>query len=498
MNKRVVIIIVVVLVVLAGGGFLAMKMLGAAKIAMQGKMKGLGGGAVVRLEEVGRGELMEFISAPGAVEPIKQVNISAKVSATITAIPVKEGDKVEMADPDTTPATAPTLLLKLDSKDLESRLRNAKANHNAQKAGIEVSKAILEARRSRLAGTKADFEKTRRDHERQEKLFKTGDISASAYDTSKQTLTALETMYQSELKSIKADELSLVVSKYRLESSQAIVDEAIEALKHTTILAPMCGTIIRINNEVGEVVTGTINNPGTVIMTIGDLSQMLVVAAVDEADIGKLEVGQEAAIRVKAFWEEEFNGVVDTIALTNSQSANRTKYFRTKILIQGDVSKLYSGLTADVDICTEKHLDIIKIPSQAVMGCKVDDVPLEIREDNPNVDMKKNDVMVVYRYIDGKAVVTPVTIGPGDLTHIIIRSGLSEGDKVIVGPYKVLEGLKHDQAVKDERVVLEEKKAREKKAAEKKAGKKKAGKKKSEDDKDKSRENEKKEGQESK
>jgi hypothetical protein len=111
-----------------------------------------------------------------------------------------------------------------------------------------------------------------------------------------------------------------------------------------------------------------------------------------------------------------------------------------------------------VDIETRKHTDVLKVPTQAVLGREVDTLPLEIREKSPHVDIAKAYATVVYRYVDGKAVVTPVKIGQGDLTHTIILSGITEEDKIVVGPYKVLENIKHDQRIRDEREVEAEKK----------------------------------------
>ncbi len=221
--------------------------------------------------------------------------------------------------------------------------------------------------------------------------------------------------------------------------------------------------VTRINNEVGEMVIPRLgNNPGNVIMEVADLSTMLLVAQVDEADVGKLAVGQKATVHVQTFPDEEFKGVVDTIALTHRISTSTaTKYFRTEILLEGDVKKLFSGLTAHVDIETIKHDNVLNIPSQAVLGRAVDSLPLEIRENNPNVDKEKTFTPVVYRYIDGKAVVTPVKIGPSNLTHTVILAGINEDDKIVVGPYKELEGLKHDKLIKDEREVEAEKKKKE-------------------------------------
>ena len=392
------------------------------------------------------------------------MDISAKVSARIVKLPYEEGDRVTCGDPNANPPVPASLLIQLDARDLESKLDQAQARYKAQQAQLEVTKAQLDSRKASLKGVEASLEQAKRDYERQKQLLESKDISQSTFDAVVEKLKELQSQYDSAVHNIQAEELGLLVAQHNLEAQQAQIDEAKEAVNHTVIRSPIDGIITRINAEVGEVVmTGTMNNPGTVIMVVADLSEMLLVAQIDEADIGKLKVGQEAVVRVQAFWDEEFKGVVDTIALTHDVTFSRAKYFRTEILLKGDVEKLYSGLTADVDIYTKKHSDIIKVPSQAVLSRKVDELPLDIRENNPNVDPNKSDAMVVYRCIDDKSTVTPVTIGPSDMTHIIIESGLSEDDTIIVGPYKILEGLKHDQKVKDERQVEAEKKEKEKK-----------------------------------
>jgi len=116
-----------------------------------------------------------------------------------------------------------------------------------------------------------------------------------------------------------------------------------------------------------------------------------------------------------------------------------------------------------VDIETRKHTDILKVPTQAVLGLELDNLPLEIRENSSEVDTTKTFATVIYRYVDGKAVVTPVKIGQSNLTHTIIKSGITEEDKIIVGPYKVLESIKHDQKTQDEREVEAKKKKKKKK-----------------------------------
>jgi len=435
-----------------------------------------GKSTVVRIDKAQRGELIEFVSAPGEIEPRVDVAISAKVSARITELPYEEGDRVTKGNPKANPPIPASVLVRLDDVDLQSRLLSAEASYAAQKAQLEVEKARISSQQASLVGLDASLKQAQRDLERQEGLLESQDISQSTYDQTKLKFDELKSQYNSTKHTLNAAELNLLVMQHNLEAAGAGVTQAKEALSYTTITSPIDGVVTRINAEVGEVVMfGTMNNPGTVILEVADLSTMLLVAQVDEADVGKLAVGQKAKVFVQTFPDEEFEGVVHSIALTHRISTSTaTKYFRTEILLKGDVTKLFSGLTAHVDIETIKHENVLNIPSHAVLGRPIDNLPLEIRENNPEVDKEKTFTPVVYRFIDGKAVVTPVKIGPSNLTHTIILSGITEDDMIIVGPYKELENLSHNKKVRDEREVEAEKQKKEKEK-EKKANNSKAG-----------------------
>ena len=438
-----------------------------AGMAIWAKFKGPGKTTVVRIENAKRGELIEFVSAPGEIEPKTKVEISAKVAARIVELPYEEGDTVTCGDENANPPVPPSLLLQLEAKNLESGLKSAEASRDGQVAQAEVDKAGIESQRAGLEGLAASLEQARRDMERQKGLLETKDIAQATFDQAQATYDELKARHAASVFTLQQSELRLVVLQHALEVANAGIEQARETLSYTTITSPIDGTITRINAEVGELVmTGTMNNPGTVIMEIGDLSQMLLVAQVDEADVGKIEVGQKATIKVQAFPDEEFEGVIDTIALTHRISSTGTKFFRTEILLQGDVEKLYSGLTAHVDIETTKHENVLNLPSQAVLGAAIDDLPLEIRENSPEVDTDKTYAAVVYRYIDGKAVVTPVETGQSNLTNTIIKSGITEEDKIVVGPYKVLESIKNDQIIQDEREAEAKRKGAKAKAKE--------------------------------
>ena len=453
-SRKIIIFIVVLIVVISG-----------ASMFIKAKKAAAALGTVVRIEQPQRGELTEFVSAPGEIEPKTKVEISAKVSARILKLPYEEGDTVTCGDPDAEPPVPASLLISLDAKDLESQLRSVQANAAAQAAQLEVEKARIAGQQANLIGLEASLTQAKRDLERQNGLLESKDVSQATFDQTKLKVDELQSQYDAAKHSLKAAGLGLVVLEHNLEAANARVTEAQEALTYTMITSPIDGVVTRINAEVGEVVVfGTMNNPGTVIMEVADLSKMLVVAQVDEADVAKLQVGQKATVEVDAYPDREFNGVVISVALAHSPSSTGTKYFRTEILLDAVEEKLYSGLTAHVDIETCKHTNVLKIPMQAVLGREVNSLPLEIREKCPEVDAEKTFATVVYRYIDGKAVVTPVKIGQSDLTHTTIESGVTEADKIVVGPYKVLESIQHDQKILDEREVEAKKMKTENKA----------------------------------
>lgn len=447
---RILIILVVVIAVVGlAGGFVVKRRQNAGKKA-----------TIVRVEQVQPGELIEFVSAPGEIEPKSKVEISAKASARVVTLPYEEGDTVTKGDPNANPPVPASVLVRLDSKDLESQLLSAQARRAAQAAGIEVEKARIAGQKATLLGTAATLRQAETDLERQQKLIETRDISQATYDLAKLKLDELQAQYEAAKLGLEAAELNLQVLEHNLEAADAGIEQAKEALSYTTIVSPIDGVITRINAEVGEmVVTGMMNNPGTKILEVGDLSHMLVVAQVDEADVGKLELGQKAVVLVDAYPNREFKGTVYTIALSNDLSRQGTKYYRTEILLEQTEERLHSGLTANVDIETRMHREVMAVPSQAVMTREIESLPLKIRDNSPLVDKSKTFATVVFLYIDGKTVITPVKIGPSNLTHTIIEAGVEKGQKVVVGPYKELEKLKHDQVIKDEREVEAEKDA---------------------------------------
>ncbi|MDB5319468.1 MAG: hypothetical protein JWN40_1099 [Phycisphaerales bacterium] len=421
----------------------------------------------VRVEAALRGNLVEFISASGEVQPKTKVAISARVSARIVELPFKEGDHVTKGNPDAKPPVPASVLVKLDSKDLEAQLKSVEARHAAEQASLDVSRTHVVAQQARIDSLKVMLSDARRELKRQQPLLESKDVSQSAVDTLQTKVDQQEADLAGAVASLKGEEGSLIVLAHNIEAAEAEIAKARDNLTYATITSPIDGVVTRLNAEVGEVaMMGTMNNAGTMIMEVADLSQMVLEARVDETSIADVKVGQKAKIRMEAYREKVFDGAVQSVALANydptmargsggsSRNMNNDggKSFQVQILIDTQGLRIFSGLSADADIETKRYDDVLKVPSQAVLGRAPDSLPTEARS-KPEVDPAKATVPVVFRYVNGEAVVTPVAIGASDLTHTVIKSGLNSGDVIIVGPYKALESLAQGQKVKSEKDV---------------------------------------------
>jgi HlyD family secretion protein len=400
----------------------------------------------VRIEPVASADLVEIVSAPGLIEAETKVSISARVAARIVELPFEEGDVVKKGE---------SVLVKLDSKDLEAQLRAVEARSAAQASQIEMAQAQLASGRNEIEALRVELADAERDLERQKGLLNTQDVSQSIVDVAQAKVDRLRARLQGSMHTVEASEKNLQVMRHQLEAAQAEILRAKDNLSYTTIVSPIDGVVTKLNAEVGElVVTGTMNNPGTVIMEVADLSTMIVKARVDETSIADLEVGQKAKVNVQAYEDEVFDGTVQSVALAATEEKDGSKNYKAEILLHTNGRKVLSGLSADVDIETKRHPGVLRIPSQSVLGKRVDDLPGAVR-DASEVDKTRNLCPVVFRFVDGKAIMTPVTVGPSDITHTAILSGLKHGELVITGPYKVFDKLEHEKKVKDEKATTQ-------------------------------------------
>jgi len=379
----------------------------------------------VRAEPATAQRLIETVSAPGEIEPLTKVEISAEVASRIEQLPFRAGDEIRRDD----------VIVRLDDRTLSASLKSAKAQREAERFRLRSEQA-------RRVGIMQHLEFARRNLQRQAKLYDSGDVSRSNLDDAQDRVADLDAQVESITHSLSVIESSLA-------AADANIDSAEDALTKTVIRSPIDGIVTRLNAEVGEVVLmGTMNNPGTVIMTIADLTRMILNARVAETDVAKIAEAQNAKIHINAYRDRVYNGVVRTIALQRTTELAGTGYFETEIELDLQGQRIYSGLVANVDIEIAQHEGLV-VESQAIVERLVDDLPPEIRK-NPLVNRRKRVTNVLYRIVDGKALCTPVKPGPSDLTHTLVLQGIDEGDEIIVGPYKVLESIKHEQLVKTE------------------------------------------------
>lgn len=413
-------ILLAIVLVLGGGALIAGPQLQKALSKLKPEPKSL----TVRVELVKHGTLTESVSAPGEIEPHTKVVVYSEVSARIEGLPFEEGDRVTKGD----------IIVRLDNRDLKAAL----ASRVAQR---EESKYRIESERSLIAGSRNDLAFANRTLTRQQALFDSGDISLSQLDQARQSVDDLKSRIDASMHTISVMESSLA-------AAQANIARAERNLENTVIKAPMDGVITVLNVEVGEAVLGMVSNMGTTIMVIADLARMVMQAKVPESDIAKILQGQNARIHLNAYPDEIFSGTITKIALQRTSDPDGTGYFLTEIEIDLRGRLLRSGLNANVDI-EIAFLEGLEVESQAIVHRLIEDLPDELKRDQPLIDHTKRTVRAVYLMVDGKAVFTPVKSGSSDLTHTIVLEGLTANDLVIVGPYKVLEDLTHDEDVND-------------------------------------------------
>ena len=418
---RIFLIVVVVLVVGLVAGILLLGPSMSAGMSFGGGNRGI----EVRVERVDRRSLVERVSAPGEIEPNVKVDVSAEVSARILDLPFREGDAVKKGD----------VIIRLDAEDIEARLESAKARRDAERYR-------LQSEQSRLAGPIATLANARRQLERQESLFASGDVSRQALDDMRNRVAELEAQ-------VEAGKLAISVIESSYAAAEADVAQAKELLDRTIMTSPIDGIITVLNAEVGElVVVGTMNNAGTVIMTIADLSRMRLDAKVAESDIARIATTQPAEVRINAYPDDVFEGTVERIALQRTVDRDGSGYFKTEVQLKLDGRRIYSGLAANVDIEIARHEGLV-VPSQAVVDKLVDELPSRLSDD-PLVDRDRRTVPVVFVVEDGKVRCHPVKVGPSSLAETIISEGLPTDATVVVGPYKVLEKLDDGDPVKAE------------------------------------------------
>lgn len=386
-------------------------------------------------------DLASFVSATGRVEAKTKVNIQSSVIGEIKELPVKEGDVVKRG----------TLLVQIDPVRYKTEVDRLESALRMQRVSIENAEVALK-----------NAERKRR---RNEELRKDSG------------LVSLETLEQSEL-DVDTRTIELRSLKEQVDQAEAALARAKDDLSKTTIVSPMDGTVTKLNAEKGEItLTGTMNNPGTVIMVVSDMGEILATVDVDETRVTQVKLAQTARVVIDAVGEAKpYTGKVVEIAGSAVQRAGQqTQVFEVKIALDTVDRQLRPGMTAKARIETDNAPGVIAVPIQAVMlrpatelaealaggpakkdGVKKDDP----KKDDPKADDAKKEAakkdggkvgetkQCVFVVESGKAKLRAVKSGISDETSVAIVEGLKEGEMVVTGPYRSMRDLKNGDLVR--------------------------------------------------
>jgi len=367
----------------------------------------------VQVEKVTRGTITQVVSASGKVQPEVEVKISANISAEIIGLYVKEGDQVKKGQ----------LLVELDRTKYLAAVDRAQSNKKSREANLLQAQSVYK---------------------------RTSDLY-------RQNLTS-----QADLEKAEAD---LKLAESQLEQAEADLKQANDDLTKTKLYSPLDGTVTKVNKEVGEIALGSMFQ-ADVILVVSDLSRMDVISEVDENDVVLVSYGDTAKIEVDALPDTVLKGYVREIAHSATTRGKGTQEeitnFEVKIALIDKEPRLRPGMSATVDIATETHYDVLKIPIQAVTARErreiADSMQLSIAttparsargQANAASEIKDSDsdsdsdelVEVVFLVDDKFVKIVPVKTGISSDTEIEITRGLEEGQTVVIGSYRALTKL---------------------------------------------------------
>ncbi|HEX6903983.1 MAG TPA: efflux RND transporter periplasmic adaptor subunit [Thermoanaerobaculia bacterium] len=394
----------------------AVVVLGLAAIVIASVRAGNGDkGVKVYAEPAAARDVSQVVKASGELQPRIQVNISAHVVGKIDHLYVEEGDSIQRGQP----------FLRLEQQAFIAQrdqfaAQLASARTNVRQAEISLADARLKLERARRLQTEG--------------------------------IASREQFEAAQLAENSA-QLRLEEAKESVHQMQAGLAQAEDDLRKTIIYSPLTGRVIALNAKEGEVVvSGTMNNPGSVIGTVADMAEILAEVDVDETEIVNVQTGQEVVLKVDALPGREYRGRVVEIGDSgyNRPAQPDVTFFKVKILLEQPGPELRAKMSVRAEIKTAAHEKALAVPIQSV----VEREPAE----GAKGDGKDEEVKVVFTVENGKAVQRPVETGLSDETHVELASGVKAGQQVVTGPYRVLRDLKNGDTVQVTKPTDEEKK----------------------------------------
>jgi HlyD family secretion protein len=358
-----------------------------------------------KLAKVERGDLTKNVVATGKITPITKVEIKSKASGIVKKLYVDYGDHVKQGQ----------VLADLDRVEIEAQVSSARAQLLSSQANLKSAQA--DEKRAEVDSQGVDIPTLQRAYTRAQEMSKDGVVSQSTLDDAQRS-------YIMAVNKRDVARAQLTVNKAKVSQAEADVqkDEASlkqfeEQLSYTTITAPIDGIVLSRDVEVGDAVSSilVLGSGATLVMTLGDTSEVYVKGKVDESDIGKVYLGQPARIRVETFKDKTFTGHVTKISPMGVEKDNVTT-FEVRVSINNPGGELKAEMTANAEIILDEHKNVLMIPEGAIMYDKDKKASVDIPDSHGKDGMKK----------------VAVNIGISNGVKTEVQSGLKEGDQVVL------------------------------------------------------------------
>ncbi len=356
-----------------------------------------------RLAVVERGDITRSVVATGRIEPITKVEIKSKANGIIKELKVQVGDIVGPGH----------VLAELDKENLAARVREAKAALIGAESNLKAAQAQLEKNKVEAEGPDVPF--TKRNFERAEKLLKEGVLPQQSFDDSRSAYEQAVNRQNIAKAQLSVSDAKVAQAKAEVAQAQAAVDRAEEELNYATVRSPIHGMVLSRDIELGSPVSSILNMgaAATLVMVLGDISQVYVRGKVDEADIGVVKLGQPSRIKVETFKDKTFDGKVTQISPLGVDKDNVVT-FEVKVSILNPGNVLRANMTANAEIVLEDHKNVLLVPETAVI-----------------YDAQRN-----------ASIEIPSAGKPNGKEKVAIKTGISNGSRT-----EVLSGLNEKQQV---------------------------------------------------
>lgn len=358
-----------------------------------------------RLATVERGDLARSVVATGRIEPISKVEIKSKANGIIKELKVDAGDLVSEGQ----------ILAELDKENLAARVREADATLMASQANLKAAQAQFEKNKVEAEGPDVPF--ARRNSERADRLHKDGLIPQQAYDDARKALEEASNRQNVARSQLRVSQARIAQAQAEVAQAQAAVDRAEEEMNNATIRSPIRGMVLSRDVEIGSPVSSILNMgaAATLVMVLGDISEVYVRGKVDEADIGSVRLNQPARIKVETFKDRHFEGRVTRISPLGVEKDNVVT-FEVRVSINNPGGELRANMTANAEIVLEEHRSTLIIPESAILYDAQRKASVDLASASSPTGRERKSIKV--------------GVGNGTRTEVI--EGLTEGQKVVL------------------------------------------------------------------